>query len=1715
MEQNSHGLVYKSQQCDDQLRLISFRTSVCNIKYYESHDLSKLDIVICNLLNENNGGATLVDLAYTLGFDVIYNPELDSYRDDAEIEMFLHIVKSVFDWGLVAISLYDINGKTITFPNTKYAENIDVTKSYIKLTNLGRKSLSLNKKFCFFESKVDRLSFFNLRNKNDKEIIQFPYLSELGARAKLYSTGKIDYSDDLVQFLDSINETNLIAELKTQLPDGIIVYDALDTGYLGSTKTLLDVELYSIDGNYELKFYHNGYDCECLNQLYGLKGNSTAKENKVEWSLYCKLLHDESAVLGFENLSPFEDLISFNQIIPDHRINWADKRLLQFIINHCDADGWHLLSNHCDSAILETLCDAYKDSLDWSCLTLRLSDNFLLENSKKFPWEKELLVVRNDVSSTLLEHFLLESFSNNYDIETVNDWDWDNLLPLLSRSFIVSHINEIPFDLTSLTKEINESEYSLITSNAQAFWDWEYISSSFPINFLVKEINILWSKINHKVLIERIFFSHEDYNISLESLKSLLYESSDIEKASFGLNTKDADWTNEQISFFESTGLITWESTAHKRGFELNTSLNWEFDFFAKYNNRISTQCGFSHVSKEIQEISIVDAFPNFNWDWDVLSSRRDVANNSEFVERNISRLNKSTIAQICDSELLEKYFSLLSLEDLMRDNMVISQRFTQSASIDFLRSHISLPWNWIDVTKRVYPILKLESIGNLLWVDKWDWDFLSENIDLSKILDFASEYLKYWNWDIIINRLSPEFVFEKNNIEIIASAISSHQLAEKLWTSLTDKFDSETILTLFSKFPDDRYSWDIGVIYNRDDFDVRKHIENNPSLIDWVKLSSSAAVNNLFSKLKKKSTKSLWLRELRQLLISYKCNWDYHSLTRLENILNSPNLFDLELDWDWDYISAHAKWISVSKETGNTYFFRQYQSKLSFSILSSRDDIGLTEEIILKYKNADWDWDALIINSSISFSFDFIIKHEALSWNWKELSLRKDLLNDTIITLKDKDWDWYIISSNNNFIPSIQILDELTAKNIDLNWRAISKSQYLSYEIVSSYWANLYIYDVIDKHENFNELLPPELIMKHSKSFPWDFYNQNIGNQITMKMVEIMGEFLDWSNVSNSQLLSFSPDFLRKYEAKWYWTILSNNPKVKEQIPSFNLLFAKQIKTASFIQRIKQVQNHPCIYHFTHLYNAIDVIKSRKILSRDRALELGLLKFDSAGSVIGRSTKAHSFARFYFRPGTPTQYYNEALGADSKLGTYNRRNEWKSKYPQARNLGLPKCPLPVFFKFDLEEVISAMPELCYYSDRNMQSDNPTIYAVVKNVDKLCVDYLYSTQQDAFHEACLYNPFAHDVYMREFNNFKKYSQQEFLIKSEFDFSQLHSFKIICYSEECVEILKSILGDDPICNKIEYSRNVFEYENRHVEFTLTPHIGTIETDFQDNYQFSIRGKQLNEIKFDFSYDDTYILRESNDEIVIKGKFSWENTLSPFAVYFYDPSARTKEWLIFKNSPSEIIESSRLVLDPQLKNCISKFTEFIQSLPIQISSDLFYPHMLNSFHGISHTYRVLFNSFILAFLSNAEPTDLIACGIAAIIHDLGKRDDREGQVHGANSVQRCGDLVKLCVHDSKRYDEIMSAVKYHSIPDEATPDEIKNNIIWKILKDADALDRSRFNGKGCDRSYLRLPIFDTEEGLRIIELTSFLPGWTSHLQWDNPTAEFINTLYKFVK
>ena len=94
-------------------------------------------------------------------------------------------------------------------------------------------------------------------------------------------------------------------------------------------------------------------------------------------------------------------------------------------------------------------------------------------------------------------------------------------------------------------------------------------------------------------------------------------------------------------------------------------------------------------------------------------------------------------------------------------------------------------------------------------------------------------------------------------------------------------------------------------------------------------------------------------------------------------------------------------------------------------------------------------------------------------------------------------------------------------------------------------------------------------------------------------------------------------------------------------------------------------------VYHYTDVKNAINILNTGVLYSRAEALARGLMVNENANpKIIDRTDQEHlDFVRLYFRPRTPTQYVNEGI-----------------KPPDQRGNG--HCPVPVFFVFDLVDVI-------------------------------------------------------------------------------------------------------------------------------------------------------------------------------------------------------------------------------------------------------------------------------------------------------------------------------------------------------------------------------------------------------------------------------------------
>lgn len=257
----------------------------------------------------------------------------------------------------------------------------------------------------------------------------------------------------------------------------------------------------------------------------------------------------------------------------------------------------------------------------------------------------------------------------------------------------------------------------------------------------------------------------------------------------------------------------------------------------------------------------------------------------------------------------------------------------------------------------------------------------------------------------------------------------------------------------------------------------------------------------------------------------------------------------------------------------------------------------------------------------------------------------------------------------------------------------------------------------------------------------------------------------------------------------------------------------------------------------------------------------------NSAGSNVHRTAKAHRFARFYFMPKSPTQFYNECLGKD-KGDRY---------YMKARNLGLPKCPLPVFFVFDVEELLMTIPDKCYYSTGNMQKDSARSFKVIEEPNRIKAREIYINSYDTFNER----------------------QQEFLIEGELDFSKLKKVQIVCYDSFQAEMLRKELVGTPWMEVISTNGNLYDHCNKEIRYNDSDNSIRISTNgYRNSFEFKVVYHNNNVPTI---INKNMVIRQRDNNIFIQDSVELNKDV-PFEVYFETKDPRIESWLIYKNSVS---------------------------------------------------------------------------------------------------------------------------------------------------------------------------------------------------------------------
>lgn len=1024
------------------------------------------------------------------------------------------------------------------------------------------------------------------------------------------------------------------------------------------------------------------------------------------------------------------------------------------------------------------------------------------------------------------------------------------------------------------------------------------IESDFSLDYIYKNIGCIGRHLGLKILCDRIFSDSKwaDKFALNSSFRNTIVEASKQQGvlSSSIFNDKKYLWTDNVIDLFSRANLISWPSTPYMVGFECNSELIWSKHFFAKYSSCLITNEGKSYISKKVIDIDILIENPSFEWDWNAISQNKHLLSDIQLYTIFGTRLNWCAVFESqSDLNLLE---SITGIDAMIGDNTAAWSAFSAIANTKYVvmtYKDFQWPWDWTVLTARMFKSLRLENLGNKDFVDKWDWTYLSENIQIDFLLANLDIYKNYWNWQICLPRVltgkrKTDFGFLDN----LASTLTNIQGSEKCkiaWSAFTSQYSFKELKRLIKVTTSKKtYWWDMKYFCQHSDFSVFRDLDECRNMIDWEALSSSESVDASLKYNAKIGIKEYaWREEVRKLFSDNRNHWNYALVSHFKSLKDEKwFISQYKQKIDWDYISKESViFCERDKQTLND-IIQEFKEYINYENLSERTDVNI-EQIIKINPHANYNYNLLIERNIIKVTFQLVEEKPDYQWNWNLVSSKKTFVPnvDFLISHIGCDINWEFLSqqdnqqvwSNEKFIKEVAANKEI-CKQID--WGEISKQRYfpiqkgilnilplnkLCWKVISERKEIIPYIDEYVEHLNWraisaNKNLSVTAIDKldsYKDYLDWyivcnreDFVFSNI-------IIEKFADYIDWNKASSSLHIAFTKQFVEKYLDKWNWAILVKNKAFNNKVNVATMPYVQQLNIVSFV---KHFPRKPKAYHFTHMENAVKIIRAMKLQCRN--LANGNFS-NSAGTNVYRTNKAHKFARFYFAPKSPTQFYNECLGKDREDKYYHR----------AWGLGLPKCPLPVFFIFDIEEILSVMPDKCYYSNGNMQKDYSKYFKITESPDQIKAKEIYINSFDTFNER----------------------QQEFLVEGELDFSRLKDVQICCYNSDQEQMLKKELHGTKWEEIVTTRPGLYEHSNKELYFSDSGSTLSVRTDYKGAFEFKVRyyGTEAPNI-----LNRINVLRQRDKDIFVSSNVEIQKDCN-FEIYFEVTEPCNGSWLIYKN------------------------------------------------------------------------------------------------------------------------------------------------------------------------------------------------------------------------
>lgn len=1460
------------------------KSTTCEINYKKAFDIDDIDEVFCTIIKEKGNKTEESELAILLGFNL---------QDDAEMDILNIYLKRLIEYNL-----------------------IEVDKDDILLTEFGEEALLYKLKYKYYSTITEVLE--NQTASGENNIFSFKNTFDLDN--KITPGIKIEKTT----FENSELQQKLQFQLfENNIYNGEIVELIESTPYISYKNYSLNCEITKLGNSFQIFIYKSGmYKPELVN-LIELSENTVLKKELIRKGMYHHILIN-NVLITAQDLATYIDLWDWKELAENPKVDWSDKSIFEIFRANGNGSIWSIISEKAPIENIKPVIKDYEEYWNWITLTERFDNNFIQQHIGTLNWDFEELSYKDvNLVTTLLSNKSLVYY----------DWDWNYLSKNLPDDFIEKHIDDFTWDyfvitevkstiLRNLLSRGNKSNKGYAEVLLSKSWNWKFISDKFDIKFLYNQISSLATRVDWDTVLNRFFNDEEIIEMCLkdESFKKLLKE---YLPENYIVSHQNYLWSKELIEFFDNQSLIQWETTSYINGFDTNENVKWNKDIFTQYYKNITSEQGFFNISKHISEYSFIEDFPDFSWNWEGISNNNNLINNITFIE-NAFQGNFSYSDNLLWNEILfnsnfdinfwnkhiDKFYNLTDSEKQIEFWEIL----TQEEDIKYVIDNYHLPWDWKYITEQYSTVNILDSFNDENLLEKWDWEIATRKLEKDNILDNLEDLTNYVDWEYLIKEvfsITNELLIEKE-LPRIAACLSILETSKRkeLWKIITAIYPFEVLFNYIKVTNNlDLFEWDWDYISIHKHFPTDINTLNRYNQkINWTILSENEAIQKKFNPDNWNSGKE-WFSNLDQYLQKFEGKWDWQILSKNRNINYSRNLLKKfrNENWNWEYLSEFGGFLTKQKKDRDNYLeqiVKQFP-KIRFELLSNRKDLKIDSEFILSTKDKEWDWEVLSENERINISKELLLELEDKNWNWKAISKQKniDFDNEMILQLKNKDWDWFYLSDNSNLEFNYEFIEQTKTKQ--WNWKAVSrhKSFYPTFETLMiikdfdidwhfiSFKKNLIpTKKILDKfenkwdwcgitrntHINFNDI---DLIERFEDKWDWTFICKSNDLTLNSNILLKFKKYLKWDLISANTNIDFTKEIIQTFKPFWNWSVLKKNKRIEELFGNYITVEIDKSSVLSFIDKIEQQRSEwkGNIYHFTHIDNAVEIIKNRKVQSRNKAN----IKGDAAGNVVHRRDDAHDYARFYFRPNTPTQFYNEFLGKNTSDGYRNNHNEWVSWYDKARGLGYPKCPIPIFFRFSLKEVLFNYEKKCCISNGNMQTNSTRFGSIENMIDKFGFEDLYYTpQQYATKE--------------DYTRYRNYAQQEFLIKDEFIFNDIEDFEIVCSAEADKKLLINLLGDEhnDIIQKIVVEQNYYNMENPRIQIEEEESELHISTTFNGNGYF-VLNTQNDAKKIEIISGD--VSKIENNKIIFKSYVSLGQLNLNFSISFIDESNRN--WFIY--------------------------------------------------------------------------------------------------------------------------------------------------------------------------------------------------------------------------